>query len=52
MGKWSTIQYRNFDDFKFGNFTVYVTKKETVVRGILKKTGQTSLYQLIRRNNI
>jgi len=51
-GKWTTIQYRNFNDFKFGSFTVYSTEKETVVRGILKKTNQPSLYQLTRRCNV
>ena len=52
LGKWSTIQYRNFNDFKFGSFTTYVTEKETVVRGILKKTNQPSLYQLTKRRTL
>ena len=45
---WKTIQYRNFNDFKWGSFTSYVTKKEIIIRGILKKTNQYSLYILMK----
>ena len=44
MGNWSVIQHRNFNDFKYGSFTVYVTKKEIVIRGILKRDSASSLY--------
>lgn len=36
--------YRNFNDFKYKTFEVYVTEKEIIIRGILKKTGNFSPY--------
>ena len=48
MNKISTIKYRNFNDFKWGSFEVYVTEKEVIIRGILKKTGGFSPYILVR----
>lgn len=48
MGKITTIKYRNFKDFKWGSFQVYVTEREAVVRGVLKKTNNYSEYLLIR----
>jgi len=51
MSKWSVIQYRSYDDFTYGSFTSYVTDREIVIRGILKKTHNTSLYMMIRRDN-
>jgi len=41
---WTVVQYRNYNDFKYGSFDIYVTKKEFVVRGLLKRGGQSSLY--------
>lgn len=40
-------KYRNYNDFKYGSFTVYVTEKECIIRGILKKTNNFSPYMLI-----
>jgi len=48
--KWSVTQYRNFNDFLFGSFEVYVLEKEIVIRGRLKR-GNNSLYLLIRRES-
>jgi len=48
MGKLTTIKYRNFNDFKWGSFQAYVTEREVIIRGILKKTGNYSEYILIR----
>ena len=47
--KWSNRLFRNFNDFKFGSFTVYVTEKEIVIRRILKKTNSPSPYMIIRK---
>lgn len=47
MTKTTVRKYRNFNDFKWGSFEVYVTEKETIIRGILKKTGKYSPYYLI-----
>jgi len=44
MPLWSVTQYRNYKDFKYGSFNVYITEKEFVIRGLLKKTNNTSLY--------
>jgi hypothetical protein len=49
MNKFSVIEYRGFNDFKFGSFTVYVTDKVIIIRGVLKKTNSPSLYLKIRR---
>lgn len=43
----SVRRFRNFKDFKYGTFTVYVTEKECIIRGILKKTNNFSPYLLI-----
>jgi len=51
MKKWSVIQYRNYDDFVYGSFSSYVTKQDVVIRGVLKKTHNNSLYMMIRRDN-
>lgn len=40
-------KFRNYNDFKYGSFQVYVTEKETIIRGILKKTGHYSPFLLI-----
>ena len=40
-------KYRNYNDFKYGSFTVYVTEKECMIRGILKKTNNYSPYILV-----
>ena len=50
MGKWTVIQYRNFDDFLWGSFDTYVQEEEIVIRGRLKR-GQNSLYMMIRKSN-
>jgi len=47
MGKITVRKYRNYKDFKYGSFQVYVTEKETIIRGILKKTGNYSPFYLI-----
>lgn len=44
---YSVKKFRNFNDFKWGSFTVYVTEKELIVRGILKKTNNFSPYMVI-----
>ena len=49
--KLTTRKYRNFKDFKHGSFIVYVTNKEVVIRGVLKKTDNYSLYMLISEAN-
>lgn len=46
--KWSVRQYRGFDDFMFGSFDVYVTEREIVIRGRLKK-GTNSIYMMLTR---
>jgi len=43
----SARKFRSYNDFKYGSFTVYVTEKEVMIRGILKKTGNYSPYMLI-----
>jgi hypothetical protein len=43
----SVRKFRNYKDFKYGSFTVYVTEKEVMIRGILKKTNSFSPYLLI-----
>ena len=40
-------KFRSFNDFKWGSFTVYVTKNECIIRGILKKTDNFSPYMVI-----
>jgi hypothetical protein len=40
-------KFRNYNDFKYGSFTVYVTKHECMIRGILKKTNSFSPFILI-----
>ena len=40
-------KFRNYNDFKYGSFTVYVTNKECMIRGILKKTNSFSPYVLV-----
>ena len=47
MGKWSVRQFRGFDDFLFGSFDVYVTEHEIIIRGRLKKGGN-SLFLMLR----
>lgn len=37
-------KYRGFEDFKYKTFECYVTEKEIVIRGILKKTNNFSPY--------
>ena len=37
-------RYRNFNDFKWGSFDIYVTEKECYVFGILKKTNNRGKY--------
>jgi len=46
--KWSVRQYRSYKDFSYGSFDSYVTEKEIVIRGKLKKGGN-SLYMMIRQ---
>jgi len=46
--KWAVRQYRNHDDFMFGSFDIYVTEKEIVIRGRLKR-GTNSLYMMLTR---
>lgn len=46
--KWTVIQHRNFTDFLFGSFDVYVTEDEIVIRGRLKR-GNNSLYMELRK---
>lgn len=48
MGKITIRKFRNYNDFKYGSFQVYVTEKETIIRGILKKTDNYSPFYLIR----
>ena len=45
---WQVIQYRGFNDFKYGSFILYVTEKEVMIRGILKKANNYSSYMLIK----
>lgn len=52
MGRMITRKFRNFNDFKWGSFQVYVTEKEIIIRGILKKTDNFSPYILIRENDL
>jgi len=47
--KWKTRQFRNYNDFKFGSFSIYVKEKEVVIRGILKKSNNPSLYMIVYR---
>lgn len=44
----SVRKFRNYNDFKYGSFQVYVTENECIIRGILKKTGNFSPFLLIR----
>jgi len=50
MGKYSVIEYRNVNDFKYGSFDVYVKPDEVMASG-LRKRGMHSRYMLIRRND-
>ena len=49
MAKWSVIQHRNYNDFTYGSFDTYVTEYDVVIRGRLKRGGN-SLYMTIRRS--
>jgi len=49
MSRYSVMTARNYNDFKYGSFNVYVTEKEVVIRGLLKK-GNSSLYMKIVKN--
>ena len=50
MGKYSVIEYRNQNDFKYGSLEVFANKPdEIIISGLLKKTGGRSRYLLIRR---
>lgn len=44
MTKLTVIRHRNFNDFKYGSFIVYVTPRDVIIRGILKKTNNYGLY--------
>jgi len=48
--RWFVRQYRNYNDFRYGSFDSYVTEREVVVRGILKKGG-SSLYLMIQKQD-
>lgn len=50
MAKYTVRAYRGYNDFKYGSFTVYVTEKETIVRGILKKTNGYSPYMIVQQS--
>ena len=52
MNKINARKYRNFNDFKWGSFEVYVTEKEAIIRGVLKKTNNYSPYILIFENGV
>ena len=39
--------YRNFNDFKYKTFDVYVTENKMIISGILKKTDNFSPYMMI-----
>lgn len=46
--KHSVRQYRGYNDFQFGSFTIYVLEDEIMIRGVLKKSHTTSPYMMIR----
>jgi len=46
--QWSVINYRSYDDFRYGSFDVYVTENEVIIRGRLRR-GNSSPYMLIRK---
>jgi len=48
--KWSLRQFRGFNDFKFGSFTVYVTEKEIIIRGSLKNGNKHSPYVIAKKD--
>jgi hypothetical protein len=50
MPKYSVIEYRNQNDFKYGNFEVFAKPNEVIISGLLKKSGSRSRYLQIRRN--
>ena len=52
MGKITVMKKRNFNDFKWGSFQVYVTENEAVIRGILKKTNILGTYMIIYEKKI
>lgn len=39
--------YRNFNDFKYKTFEVYVTENKIIISGILKKTNNFSPYIMV-----
>ena len=43
------IEYRNRDDFVYGSFSVYVTEREVLIRGILKRDQQWSKFMLVQK---
>jgi hypothetical protein len=49
MSKWSVIQHRNYNDFIYGSFDIYLTEHDIVIRGRLKKTKNNSLYMTLKR---
>ncbi len=51
MVRFSVLQYRNYNDFKYGSFNVYVTEKEVTIRGLLKKNNNSSLYMRVVKND-
>jgi CO/xanthine dehydrogenase FAD-binding subunit len=49
MGKFSVVEYRNVNDFKYGSFDVYLKSDEIIISGILKKNSSRSRYMSVRR---
>lgn len=50
MGKYSVLEYRNQNDFRYGSFEVFAKPHEIIISGILKKSGGRSRYLLVRRS--
>jgi hypothetical protein len=48
MAKYSVIEHRNKNDFKYGSFDVIVRSNEVILVGILKR-GNRSRFMTIRR---
>lgn len=50
MGRFSVIQYRNQNDFKWGSFDVYVKPDEVIISGLLKKGGGHSRFMKVKKD--
>jgi len=49
MAKYSVIEHRNINDFRYGSLDVIVRSDEIILVGVLKR-GNRSKYMTVRKN--